>query len=222
MASLSKISRLPRSVRDDLNRRLDDGERGAAITTWLNAVPAVKKIIDRDYEGVPVSDQNLSVWRETGFFRYQEENTRLHELKERVAFSKKMAGSAREIFAGSAAVGGGVIMDVMESLDPDAIKSILAENPENFVAVMRAFAAMSKAQMDQDRTALAKEKHAQSGEKLSFDREKFETAQAAAVLKHAQSKAVQDIAKGSGSNAAKIAATRALMFPVRPAKLQEK
>jgi len=37
-----KIARLPRSVRQELNRRLDDGEEGKKLVVWLNALPDVQ------------------------------------------------------------------------------------------------------------------------------------------------------------------------------------
>jgi len=32
-----KIARLPRAVRQELNRRLDEGEQGKKLVAWLNA-----------------------------------------------------------------------------------------------------------------------------------------------------------------------------------------
>jgi len=66
-----KIARLPREVREELNQRLDDGERGPSLLAWLNDLPAVKSVIDRDYAGRPVTTQNLSHWRQGGFQDWQ-------------------------------------------------------------------------------------------------------------------------------------------------------
>ena len=41
MTRNGKIARLPRALRDELNRRLDDGEPGNRLVEWLNAQPEV-------------------------------------------------------------------------------------------------------------------------------------------------------------------------------------
>jgi hypothetical protein len=62
-----KIARLPRAVREQLNVRLDDGLEAAEILPWLNDLPEVRRIIANRFDGVPVSAQNLSGWRQGGF-----------------------------------------------------------------------------------------------------------------------------------------------------------
>ena len=62
-----KIARLPRSIRNELNERLERSEPGPKILAWLNALPEVKKIVQNDFAGVPISKQNLSEWRQGGF-----------------------------------------------------------------------------------------------------------------------------------------------------------
>jgi hypothetical protein len=37
MTRNGKIVRLPRSIREELNRRLDNGEQGKALVEWLNS-----------------------------------------------------------------------------------------------------------------------------------------------------------------------------------------
>ncbi len=62
-----KIARLPRSVREELNRRLEDGEEGKAIVVWLNGHELVRSVLERLFGGRPISEQNLSQWRQGGF-----------------------------------------------------------------------------------------------------------------------------------------------------------
>ena len=45
MTRNGKIARLPRAVRD----RLADGEPGKALVTWLNGLPEVVAVLDRDF-----------------------------------------------------------------------------------------------------------------------------------------------------------------------------
>ena len=62
-----KIARLPRSVRNELNERLERSEESPQLLAWLNALPEVKKLLQKDFAGVPISRQNLSEWRQGGF-----------------------------------------------------------------------------------------------------------------------------------------------------------
>jgi hypothetical protein len=61
-----KIANLPAEIRDELNRRLDDGEPGNDLVGWLNSKPAVLKVITERFDGSPISEQNLSEWRKRG------------------------------------------------------------------------------------------------------------------------------------------------------------
>src|ERR1039457_2397581 len=70
-----KIARLPYWVRQQLNRRLQDGEIGKKLVEWLNGLPEVAKIVKTQFGGRPVSGQNLSEWKQGGhqdWLRYQE------------------------------------------------------------------------------------------------------------------------------------------------------
>ena len=56
-AHTGKIARLPRTLRDEIDRRLDENETANTILSWLNQLPEVKAT------GAVISPQNLSNWR---------------------------------------------------------------------------------------------------------------------------------------------------------------
>jgi hypothetical protein len=62
-----KIGRLPKTLRDQVNRRLENGEKGRSIVAWLNSLPEVQAILAAHFEGKPVREQNLSEWRKRGY-----------------------------------------------------------------------------------------------------------------------------------------------------------
>lgn len=62
-----KIARLPRAVRQELNRRLGEGEQGKKLVTWLNALPEVQAVVAAEFGGRPVREQNLSEWKQGGY-----------------------------------------------------------------------------------------------------------------------------------------------------------
>lgn len=72
--STGKIACLPKAIREQLNRRVDDGERGPKVLAWLNALPEVRTVLkDSRFRGQPITEQNLSNWRLGGFVRWQSE-----------------------------------------------------------------------------------------------------------------------------------------------------
>jgi hypothetical protein len=71
MVRTGKIARLPRPLRDELNRRLSANEDGATLLDWLNVAPDAKAVLARDFAGEPVSKQNLYEWRNGGLLEWQ-------------------------------------------------------------------------------------------------------------------------------------------------------
>jgi hypothetical protein len=62
-----KIARLPLAVRQELNRRLDNGEQGKKLVAWLNSLPEVQAIVAAEFGGKPIREQNLSEWKQGGY-----------------------------------------------------------------------------------------------------------------------------------------------------------
>lgn len=71
MSRTGKIARLPRAIRDQLNRRLDDGEPAVDAAAWLNNLPEVKTVLKAEFADRPISEQNLSEWKQGGFLDWQ-------------------------------------------------------------------------------------------------------------------------------------------------------
>ena len=44
-----KIARLPKPVRDELGRRLQDGQPGKELVNWLNSLPAVQDVLKEQF-----------------------------------------------------------------------------------------------------------------------------------------------------------------------------
>jgi len=62
-----KIARLPRVVRNELNRRLDNGEQGTLLVAWLNRLTETKRVLAESFEGREINEQNLTEWKAGGF-----------------------------------------------------------------------------------------------------------------------------------------------------------
>lgn len=92
MTRTGKIARLPRDLRHQLNRRLQDGESGRRLLEWLNSLPATREILAADFGGREISVQNLSEWKQGG---YQDWLAR----QETLACARELAGDAAELAA---------------------------------------------------------------------------------------------------------------------------
>lgn len=85
---IGKIARLPAKIREQLNRRLQDGEPGDQLLDWLNDLPATQKILDAQFGGRPISKQNLSEWKQGGYIDWQraeEDRLRVDRLTKQAA-----------------------------------------------------------------------------------------------------------------------------------------
>ncbi len=67
MTRNGKIARLPKHIRLDLNHRLDDGEQARQLVDWLNGLPDVHQVLKSQFGSRPISEQNLSEWRQGGY-----------------------------------------------------------------------------------------------------------------------------------------------------------
>jgi hypothetical protein len=92
MTRTGKIARLSRELRDELNRRLHDGESGVQLVAWLNSRDQVRHVLAQDFGGREISEQNLSEWKQGG---YQDWLTR----QETLACARELAGDAGELTA---------------------------------------------------------------------------------------------------------------------------
>ncbi len=67
MTRNGKIARLPKDVREQLNRRLEDGDQGKQLVEWLNGLAEVKAVLAAEFSGQPINEQNLTTWRQGGY-----------------------------------------------------------------------------------------------------------------------------------------------------------
>ena len=66
-APKGKIGRLPKAIQEQVNRRLENGEKARTLVAWLNALPEVQAVLAAEFAGQPVNEKNLSKWRKYGY-----------------------------------------------------------------------------------------------------------------------------------------------------------
>ncbi|HXB58135.1 MAG TPA: hypothetical protein VNU95_01140 [Candidatus Acidoferrales bacterium] len=178
-ALVGKIARLPKSIREEFNYRIDDGQPGPEILPWVNGLPEVKKILDKHFKGVPISDANLSQWRRVGFKRWQAKQESLEELKflaeEAKDFSDVTGGN---LARGAASIAAAKILKLLHTIPPEqASIDELTKISYAVTALMNAEQAQVRLKHEETRVFQGNERLVLSWDK--FLRSRVETAQRA-------------------------------------------
>lgn len=145
MTRRGKIARLPSSVRKELNQRLDEGEQGAALVEWLNGLPEVRAVLVRDFDGVGISEQNLTAWRQGGFRDWQRQQEALACVHGVAELGQELAAEAglvplTDVFSASVAL---LLTKLMR--DTDTGGTATAETRREMLALIREWTALRKA-----------------------------------------------------------------------------
>jgi len=90
MTRNGKIARLPRELRDQLNRRLDNGEPGVRLAEWLNGLPEAQQVLKSYFRGRPISEQNLSEWKAGGYLDWLARQEALSQARELAADAEEL------------------------------------------------------------------------------------------------------------------------------------
>jgi len=93
-----KIARLPLPIREQLNRRLQNGEQGQKLVAWLNSLPETQATLAAGFEGPRITEPNLSKWRAGGYRDWEAK-------QEALEISRQLSADAPEMAdAGAAAI----------------------------------------------------------------------------------------------------------------------
>jgi hypothetical protein len=96
-----KIARLPQAIREQLNRRLDDGEPGKRLVGWINSLPEAQAVFKMDYGGQVVSEQNLSGWKQGGYRDWQKQQERRAIVRQLTEDSNELDADAGGVELGN-------------------------------------------------------------------------------------------------------------------------
>ena len=88
---------MPEEIRNQVNRRLADGEPAGRLLAWLNGLTTVQLVMASEFGGQRVNEMNLSRWRTGGhqdWRREQERRAVVRELSERLRPGEVKADAA--------------------------------------------------------------------------------------------------------------------------------
>ena len=187
-ALTGKIARLPADIRQQLNLRLFNGQRGRDALAWLNELPPVKEILAALFNGSPVNEPNLTAWRANGYRRWEREQERLTRMKERGQYATNMAEAAGgSIARGTAASASDKILELLDGEPGEKVA------PADLVKAGNVAARLLHAEQNADRLKIARERLRQHEVQLLLNRDRIqrdETSVGLRVLGKAQAEKI--------------------------------
>ena len=96
MTRNGKIARLPRAIREQVNRKLDDGITGVEIVEWLNTLPEAQALMAAEFDGRPIREQNLSEWKAGGYRDWQMRQEALEMVRSLAEEAGELKKAAKE------------------------------------------------------------------------------------------------------------------------------
>jgi hypothetical protein len=208
MARTGKIARLPIQIREKLNRRILDGQVGTTeILPWLNSLDAVRAILADQFDGVPISDANLTEWRQGGYADWLRDHERADRLRTLSEYSLQLAQAAGgDLAEGGAAIATGRILEMIEHTDDDDLDKLVS----SLVSLRNTELTAHRVRADRDRLTLKQREVA-----LAEDRFRRDTAELFLAW-HADLRA-KEIAESTASKTVKMDELIQLMFGDAPA-----
>jgi hypothetical protein len=118
-AQFGKIARLPADLREQLNQRILNGQKGSEILAWLNELTPVKEILAAHFHGRPIQSQNFSNWRADGYQRWLRQKQNVGSVKDVRQFAADIIQAGVDgLTSASAALASAKMLQFLETLDP--------------------------------------------------------------------------------------------------------
>jgi len=197
-ARKGKIARMPVAIRNEVNRRLMDGQTGPEIIAWLHQQEVVLQVLDKHFSEEPISPQNLSEWRQGGYQDWLERQEKIDRTKDLAEFALKLGQAAGgSIVDGSAAIAGGRIMEMLENVETQHL-------PKFIGALVGLRSTEIEAQKLKANMAFTEIKLKNKREELDLAQKKFRRQSLEMFFKWYADEKARQIMEGRGSNTEKM------------------
>lgn len=141
-ARTGKIARASYEVRKHVNELLRDGRTAKAVISFLAGAGITG-----------VTDQNVTNWREGGFQDYLKEQSRLDEMQFKREFAMEIVrqNQGSQLQEATLHLAASQLYEALTDYDITALKTLLAEKPENYAAIVNSLAKLSKGALEVDK-----------------------------------------------------------------------
>lgn len=201
-----KIARLPVELREEINRRLLNGEPASKILPWLNGREDVLRVLDEYFNEEPITPQNLSEWRLGGFQDWRNRRERLEKLKHLSAYAAQLGEAAGgNATDGSAAILGGRILERIET-------ALEAGDDETLSALVDPLVKLRSTDLEARKGRQRERLLDQKERTVALAEKQFQMRFAEGFLKFYEDKRALEIARGADKADVKVEKLRQLMF----------
>jgi hypothetical protein len=208
MTRTGKIARLPVAVREEVNRRLLDGEPGSKILPWLNGLEAVLRILDEHFGEEPITPQNLSEWRQGGYADWLARREKIAATKELAGYAARLGAAAGgDLTEGGAAILGGKLLEALEG----------ATEGEELRGLADVLVALRRTDLEARKARQRDTLLEQNERKVSLSEKQFEARSCELFIEWAKNKQALDIAQGPEPKAVQMEQLHLLIFGRPPA-----
>lgn len=209
-----KIASLPLVIREEVNQRLLDGQKGPKILAWLNADERVLTVLDELWGEEPVSAQNLSEWRQGGYQDWLKRREQIEQTKSLSTYALKLAqASGGNISDGAAAIMAGKILELIEA---GPVTEIGEDGKEREIfdvgGFTKALVALRSTDLDARKVAQRERFLDQKERQVALAEKQFQVRTSELFLKFYQDKKAKEIVEGGGKREVQISLLRELMF----------
>ena len=167
-APVGKLARLPFLIREEVNRRLNDGQPASKILPWLNAREEVRVVLAAQFDGAEVNAQNLSAWRKGGFQKWLEQRQEIEDVKGLTDFICKLVDASEgKMTDGAHALAVGRLLAKIQAMGPNA-------DTDELVSAARAVATLAGTKTARDKLSLDERRTEQKERELTMAEEKHQ------------------------------------------------
>jgi hypothetical protein len=157
--------------------RLRDNESGQTLLEWLNGEEVVKQVLAKSFNGEPINDANLSIWRQGGFAEWLEDQDRVHRIEKLSELSLRLAkASGGNLSEGLLAIAAGKLQEALEAGCEVEIDEASGKEVISGVSVDKLTAAVAKIrgmELEAQKLEVKKVEVEQKGQALDLETRKF-------------------------------------------------
>ena len=215
----SKIAALPGCLREEVCRRLYDGQYHRTIVDWLNSLPEVRAMTASRYEGIPIHRHNLSRWYRSGYQVWLKRHELTARAEELTKVAARIAGdSGITLASGAAQHTAGKLLELLDRLG-HATKGTAAKAPAGsanagttlpdtkaLLDIARALTALRHAEQNDERISTDRQRLDRLDRQIALAQHKFQYITVTQLLSMLNDVRIREIDSGDFDNTEKIEA----------------
>ncbi|MDR1282657.1 MAG: hypothetical protein LBK99_17820 [Opitutaceae bacterium] len=150
--------------------RMEAGDSGRALANWVEEHAFNARVL-------PLTDQNITDFRQGYFARWQERREAAQAIRDRAAAARQLVGEAvangADLAQGAQTVASAMLTEALGTFDPATFTPLLKENPGMFLKVVQSINTLAAGERDASRLRQEAERLAADLRRLQMQAEKL-------------------------------------------------